>query len=209
MILKDPYNRPVSNLRVSLTPKCNLSCIYCHKEGEKSPKDQISAGEIAEVLRVAATFEIRSVKFTGGEPLLRPDLIEIVRSVPRSMESSLTTNGTLLADCASALKDAGLRRVNVSLDSLNPDTYKKITGIDRLSDVLAGIDAALEAGLTPVKLNMVVLEGVNDNEIDDFLAYVRGNRNLVLQLIELMHFNDCTYHGDLTGLEDSLASRSK
>jgi cyclic pyranopterin phosphate synthase len=125
------------------------------------------------------------------------------------MESSLTTNGTLLADCASALKDAGLRRVNVSLDSLNPATYKTITGIDRLSDVLAGIDAALDAGLTPVKLNMVVLEGVNDHEINDFLAYVRGNRNLVLQLIELMHFNDCTYHGDLTGLEDSLASRSK
>jgi len=209
MILKDPYNRPVSNLRVSLTPKCNLSCIYCHKEGEKSPKEQISAEEIAEVLRVAATFEIRSVKFTGGEPLLRPDLIEIVKSVPRGMESSLTTNGTLLADRASALKDAGLRRVNVSLDSLNPETYKKITGIDRLSDVLAGIDAALVAGLTPVKLNMVVLEGINDNEIDDFLGYVRGNRNLVLQLIELMHFNDCTYHGDLNGLEDSLASRSK
>jgi cyclic pyranopterin phosphate synthase len=209
MILKDPSNRPVSNLRVSLTPKCNLSCIYCHKEGEKSPKDQISAEEIAEILRVAATFEICSVKFTGGEPLLRTDLIDIVTSVPRAMESSLTTNGTLLADCASALKDAGLRRVNVSLDSLNPETYKKITGIDRLSDVLAGIEAALDAGLTPVKLNMVVLEGINDSEIDDFLAYVRGNRHLVLQLIELMHFNDCNYHGDLHGLEDSLASRSK
>ncbi len=209
MILKDPYNRPVSNLRVSLTPKCNLSCIYCHKEGEKSPRDQMSAVEIAEVLRVAAAFEIRSVKFTGGEPLLRTDLGEIIKSVPRGMECSLTTNGTLLADQVSALKDAGLRRVNVSLDSLNSETYKKITGIDRLSDVLAGIDAALEAGLTPVKLNMVVLEGVNDHEIDDFLAYVRGNRNLVLQLIELMHFNDCTYHGDLHGLEDSLASRSK
>lgn len=209
MILKDPYNRPVSNLRISLTPTCNLSCIYCHKEGEKSPKDQISAEEIAEVLRVAATFEIRSVKFTGGEPLLRTDLIDIVKSVPRAMESSLTTNGTLLADCASALKDAGLRRVNVSLDSLNPETYKKITGIDRLSDVLAGIEAALDAGLTPVKLNMVVLEGINDSEIDDFLAYVRGNRHLVLQLIELMHFNDCNHHGDLLGLEDSLASRSK
>jgi cyclic pyranopterin phosphate synthase len=209
MILKDPFNRPVSNLRISLTPTCNLSCIYCHKEGEKSPGNQISAGEIAEVLRVAAVFDIRSVKFTGGEPLLRPDLIEIIKSVPLYMESSLTTNGTLLADQASALKGAGLKRVNISLDSLNPDTYKKITGSDRLSDVLAGIDAALEAELTPVKLNMVVLEGVNDHEIDEFLAYVRGNRNLMLQLIELMHFNDCMYHGDLTGLEDSLASRSK
>jgi len=209
MILKDPYNRPVSNLRISLTPKCNLSCIYCHKEGETSPGALLSAEEIAEILRIAATFDIRSVKFTGGEPLLRTDLGEIIQSVPRGMECSLTTNGTLLADCASDLKAAGLRRVNISLDSLNPDTYKKITGIDRLSDVLAGIDVALDCGLTPVKLNMVVLEGVNDHEIDDFLAYVRGNRNLVLQLIELMHFNDCTYHGDLHGLEDSLASRSK
>jgi GTP 3',8-cyclase len=209
VILKDPFNRPVSNLRISLTPKCNLSCIYCHREGEKSPKEQIPAEEIAEILRVAAKFEIRSVKFTGGEPLLRQDLLEIVRSVPAGMESSLTTNGILLADLASGLKEAGLRRVNISLDSLNPETYKKITGIDRLSDVLAGIDGALDAGLTPIKLNMVLLDGVNDKEIDDFLAYVRGNRHLVLQLIELMHFNDCTYHGDLNGLEDSLASRSK
>jgi cyclic pyranopterin phosphate synthase len=209
MILRDPYNRPVSNLRVSLTPKCNLSCIYCHKEGERSPKDQLSVEEIAEILRVAAKFEIRSVKFTGGEPLLRPDLPEIIRSVPDGMESSLTTNGTLLAALASSLREAGLRRVNVSLDSLNPETYKKITGIDRLSDVLEGISAAVDAGLTPVKLNMVVLEGINDREVDDFLAYVRGNRNLVLQLIELMHFNDCNYHGDLHVLEDALASRSK
>ncbi len=208
MILRDPYNRPVSNLRVSLTPKCNLSCIYCHREGEQSPKDQLSGEEIAEILRVAAKFAIRSVKFTGGEPLLRPDLLEIIRSVPDGMESSLTTNGTLLADCASGLSEAGLRRVNVSLDSLNPETYKKITGIDRLADVLEGITAAVDAGLTPVKLNMVVLKGVNDTEIDDFLAYVRGNRNLVLQLIELMQFNDCNHHGDLQGLEDALASRS-
>jgi cyclic pyranopterin phosphate synthase len=209
VILRDPFNRPVSNLRISLTPKCNLSCIYCHREGEKSPKEQISSGEIAEILRVAAKFEIRSVKFTGGEPLLRSDLLDIVRSVPAGMESSITTNGILLADLATELKKAGLRRVNVSLDSLNPDTYKKISGMDRLHDVLVGIDAALDAGLTPIKLNMVVLDGVNDNEIEDFLAYVRGNRNLVLQLIELMHFNDCTYHGDLNVVEDSLALRSK
>jgi cyclic pyranopterin phosphate synthase len=209
VILRDPFNRPVSNLRVSLTPICNLSCIYCHKEGEESPEEQISAEEIAEILRVAAKFEIRSVKFTGGEPLLRQDLLEIVQSVPDGMESSLTTNGTLLEDLAHGLKEAGLMRVNVSLDSLNAETYKKITGSDRLSDVLAGIDAALDAGLTPIKLNMVVLEGVNDNEIDDFLAYVRGNRDLVLQLIELMQFNDCTFHGDLKGLENSLALRSK
>ena len=209
MILKDSYNRPVSNIRVSLTPKCNLSCIYCHKEGEKSPKEQLSAEDIAEILRVAAKFEIRSVKFTGGEPLLRPDLVSIVQSVPAGMESSLTTNGTLLADLAHDLKSSGLRRVNVSIDSLNPETYKKITGVDNLSDVLEGITAALDVGLTPVKLNMVVLDGINDNEIEEFLAFVRGNRNLILQLIELMHFNDCNYHGELNVVEDMLASRSK
>ena len=209
MILKDSYNRPVSNIRVSLTPKCNLSCIYCHKEGEKSPKEQLSAEDIAEILRVAAKFEIRSVKFTGGEPLLRPDLVSIVQSVPAGMESSLTTNGTLLADLALDLKTSGLRRVNVSIDSLNPETYKKITGVDNLSDVLEGITAALDVGLTPVKLNMVVLDGINDNEIEDFLAFVRGNRNLILQLIELMHFNDCNYHGELNVVEEMLASRSK
>jgi len=209
MTLKDPFNRPISNLRVSLTPKCNLSCIYCHREGENVPGGPLSSAEIAEVLRVAAGFGIRSIKFTGGEPLLRPDLIEIVRSVPAGVESSLTTNGTLLAGLAADLKQAGLRRVNVSIDSLDPSTYKKIAGTDRLSDVLEGIDAAVATGLTPVKLNMVVLKGINDHEIDDFLTYVRGNRDLVLQLIELMNFNDCDHHGNLNGLENSLASRSK
>jgi len=209
MVLKDPYNRPVSNLRISLTPKCNLSCIYCHREGEKSPKEPLSAAEIAEILQVAAHFGIRSVKLTGGEPMLRPDLLEIIKSVPAGMESSITTNGTNLAGLAADLKQAGLRRVNVSIDSLDHDTYKKITGTDMLDDVLAGINAAVEAGLTPVKLNMVVLAGINDHEVDDFLAYVRGNRNLILQLIELMDFNKCSEHQDLNILEDALASRSK
>lgn len=209
MVLKDAYDRPVSNLRISLTPQCNLSCIYCHREGEKRTGAQLSSGEIAEILRVAAKFDIRSVKFTGGEPLLRDDLEEIIGSVPEGMESSLTTNGTLLADIASDLRKAGLRRVNVSLDSLNPETYRKITGTDKLSEVLEGISAALDAGLTPIKLNTVVLKGVNDHEIDDFLSFVRGNRDLVLQLIELMNFNDCNFHGDMNGLEGDLASRSK
>jgi cyclic pyranopterin phosphate synthase len=208
VVLKDLYNRPVSNLRISLTQKCNLSCIYCHAEGETASKVQLSAEEIGEILRVAAGFDIRGVKFTGGEPTLRQDLVEIIGSVPQGMESSMTTNGTLLAGCAADLKRAGLARVNISLDSLNHETYKKITGTDRLSDVLDGIAAALDAGLTPIKLNMVVLKGINDHEVDDFLAYVRGNRNLILQLIELMQMNDCHFHGDLNGLEGSLEQRA-
>jgi cyclic pyranopterin phosphate synthase len=208
MRLKDPYNRPVSNLRISLTPACNLNCLYCHAEGEVSPGSLLSAEEIAEIMEVAADYEFRSVKFTGGEPLLRPDLLEIIRAVPEGMESSLTTNGTLLAWRAADLKEAGLSRVNVSLDSLDPETYRRITGKDCLGDVLEGIDAALRSGLTPVKLNMVVLSGINENEVPDFLGFVKGNRDLVLQLIELMDFKDCPYHSELNGLEQELASHS-
>lgn len=209
MILKDTYDRPVTNLRVSLTPQCNLSCIYCHREGEKKTGTPLSAEEIAEIIRTAVHFGIRSVKFTGGEPLLREDLLDIIRSVPAGIETSITTNGTLLADLAADLRKAGLRRINVSVDSLNPETYRKITGTDKLGDVLEGITAALDAGLTPIKLNTVVLKGVNDHEIDDFLAFVRGNRDLVLQLIELMNFNECTLHEGIDGLEGQLASRSR
>jgi len=208
MRLKDPYNRPVTNLRVSLTPACNLRCVYCHAEGEVLPEASLSASEIAQIMEVASEFEFRSVKFTGGEPLLRRDLLEIVRSVPPGMESSMTTNGTLLTDIAPALADAGLSRVNVSLDSLNHETYQAITGKDCLDQVLAGIDASLDAGLTPVKLNVVVLKGINEHEIDDFIRFVKGNRNLVLQLIELMEMKGCNYHSELNGLEQQLSERS-
>jgi cyclic pyranopterin phosphate synthase len=209
MVLKDPYDRPITNIRISLTPRCNLQCIYCHREGEVKPEAELPLEQVQEILRVAAKFGIRSVKFTGGEPLLRKDIIDIVRSVPPGMESSMTTNGILLGQYAHDLKAAGMKRVNVSIDSINPETYRKITGFDQLGRVLEGMKAAIDAGLTPIKINMVVLEGINDHEIDDFLAYIRGNRNLVLQLIELMNFNDCEHHSKLDGLEDSLAARSR
>ncbi len=209
MKLKDPFDRPVSNLRISLTPACNLHCIYCHAEGEENPSDPLSLGELTEIMRVADGFDIRSVKFTGGEPCLRKDLPEIIRAVPERMECSMTTNGTLLADMARELADAGLSRVNISLDSLNPETYKKITGTDCVDDVLAGIEAAIDARLTPIKLNMVLLKGINDHEIDDFIRFVRGNRDLILQLIELMEFRDCTHHSDLCDLEARLAGDAK
>ncbi len=208
MRLKDPYNRPVSNLRISLTPSCNLRCMYCHAEGEVTPRGLLSPRQIGEIMRVAREFEFRSVKFTGGEPILRPDLLEIIRGVPEGMESSMTTNGTLLAGIADDLKDAGLSRVNISLDSLDPATYRRITGRECLGDVLEGIDAAIAAGLTPVKLNMVVLNGINDHEVDSFIRFVGGNRNLVLQLIELMEMKECPFHSDLNGLEQRLVAES-
>ena len=209
MRLKDPYNRPVSNLRISLTPACNLRCIYCHAEGEENPKSPLSLQELSEIMRVAAKFDIGSVKFTGGEPCLRSDLADIVRAVPDGMECSMTTNGTLLADIAQDLADAGLSRVNVSLDSLDPATYKNITGSDCLDDVLAGIEAAIEAHLTPIKLNMVLLKGINEHEVDKFIHFVKGNRDLILQVIELMEFRDCTNHSELKDLEAWLAANSQ
>ncbi|RXE55417.1 molybdenum cofactor biosynthesis protein MoeA [Methanoculleus taiwanensis] len=209
MALKDTYGRTVTNLRISLISECNLRCIYCHAEGEVNPKEQMSTEEIAELMQVAAKFGIRSIKFTGGEPMLRPDLLDIIRAVPPGIESSMTTNGTLLAGKAAALKEAGLSRVNVSLDTLRPDRYREITGRDQLDRVLAGIRAAIDAGLTPVKLNMVLLEGINDDEFDDFMEFVRGNRNLILQVIELMDFHGCKFHGDVDGVERDLNTRAE
>ena len=208
-MLTDGYGRQVTNLRVSVTQRCNLKCIYCHAEGERSPEAELPAADIREILRVAAKLGMRSVKFTGGEPLVRDDIIEIVRAVPEGMESSMTTNGILLGKYARPLKEAGLSRINVSLDSLDPECYRDITGHGRLPEVLAGIEAALSAGLTPIKLNMVVLKGVNDDEVEAFLQYVRGNRDLILQLIELMDIGSCTSHAEINRLEEDLAGRSK
>lgn len=209
MVLKDPYNRTVTNLRISLTQRCNLRCIYCHAEGEVNPKEEMSVEDIAELMRVGVQFGIRSIKFTGGEPLLRRDLVDIIRSVPPGVESSLTTNGILLAGMAAELKEAGLARVNVSLDTLRPDRYRQITGRDCLADVLEGIDAAIEVGLTPVKLNMVLLDGINEDELDGFMAFVRSKRDVILQVIELMEFNECKFHGDVDGVEQDLNERAK
>ncbi len=224
-ILTDSYNRTISNVRIAVTSACDLRCIYCHREGEgengctrDDRPSQMSKEEISELISVFAELGIKTIKITGGEPLLRPDLLDIIRSIPPHIESSLTTNGTHLAKLAKDLKAAGLSRVNVSLDTMNRETYKKITGKDRLKDVLDGIDAALAAGLTPVKLNMVILKGMNDHEIDDFLAYVRARgEHLILQIIELMDLNgwtddmDPAVHGNpemVAGLEEKFAKNS-
>ncbi len=208
--LIDRFNRPVTNLRISLTPRCNLKCAYCHREGEKNPGKEISFEELREIFRVAELFNMNSVKLTGGEPLMRKDLCDIVSAIPDSMQSSLTTNGTLLADCAHELKEAGLSRVNISIDSLKKDRYKEISGMDYLDRVLDGIDSALHEGLTPVKLNVVLLAGVNDDEIEDFIEFAKSKKDLILQFIELMDFSrdDCGGF-DINRLEEDLKNRSK
>lgn len=209
MDLHDTFGRPISNLRISVNSGCNLHCVYCHREGETKPEYPLSLEDIKAILEVAGNLGIRTVKFTGGEPLLREDIVEIIRSVPPGIESSMTTNGTLLGSLAHDLRKAGLARVNISLDSLNPENYKSITGTGLLSDVLEGIQAARDAGLTPIKINMVLLKGINEGEIDDFIHLVSGYRHLILQIIELMDLGGCPLHADLSELEEKIALHSR
>ena len=209
MDLHDSTGRPVSNLRIAINSGCNLNCVYCHREGEVHPEEALSLEDIKEILRIADKLGIKTVKLTGGEPLLREDIVEIISSVPEGIETSMTTNGTLLGPLAHDLKRAGLSRVNISLDSLNPEKYRQITGTDKLSDVLEGIEAAKDAGLTPIKINMVLLKDINEDEIEDFINLVSGDRQLILQVIELMDLGTCPLHADLSELEDRIAAQSR
>ncbi|NLV27847.1 MAG: GTP 3',8-cyclase MoaA [Methanomicrobiales archaeon] len=209
MDLHDDFGRPVSNIRIAVNSGCNLKCVYCHREGETKPDAPLPIEDIKAILNIAHDLGIKSIKFTGGEPLLREDIVDIIRAVPPGIESSMTTNGTLLAGYAHVLRDAGLSRVNISLDSLNPETYRSITGVGVLSDVLEGIEASRNAGLTPIKINMVLLKGVNEGEVDDFIRLVSGDRQMILQIIELMDLGDCPLHADLSDLEDMIAAESR
>jgi cyclic pyranopterin phosphate synthase len=175
--LSDSFHRPINYLRISVTDRCNLRCIYCMPaEGISlvSHDDILTYEEIYTVARAAAGLGINKIRLTGGEPLVRsglPELIRMLAKIEGVDDISLTTNGTLLERYAAELKDAGLRRVNVSLDTLKPERFKLITRIgDNLGEVLGGIETARAVGLDPVKLNVVVMAGINDDELLDFAA---------------------------------------
>ncbi len=183
--LVDGHERPINSIRISVNRECNLACFYCHNEGNFDGKRSMTPGEIEDLARVASEMGVRKLKLTGGEPLARDDIVEIVQRVaPLFEEVSMTTNGVNLAPLVPALKEAGLARVNISLNSLGQDRYARICGSDHLADAIAGIDASIEAGLTPVKLNMVLLKGINDDEVPDLLRFA-ANRRAILQIIEL------------------------
>ncbi len=171
--LYDSWQRQINYLRISVTDHCNLNCVYCSAGSVPHlPRSEIlSYEEIERLARVAASLGINKVRLTGGEPLVRPDLVTLVRMISQVEgidDISLTTNGVLLSRYAAELKEAGLNRVNVSLDTLRMDRFKRITGQAQLNAVLAGIEAANRAGLQPVKINMVVMRGINDDEVIDF-----------------------------------------
>ena len=191
-MLVDAFGREVTDIRISVTKRCNFGCIYCHDEGlgpvlaPRMPhEDEMSADEIERLVRVAREFDIRSVKFTGGEPLVRLDMEEIIdRTVRQIPDVSMTTNGSMLAKRAEGLRAAGLKRVNVSIDSLDPKAFREIRKGD-LHTVLMGIQEALRVGLKPVKLNMVVFKHTLPY-IPEMIEYISNGDGLKLQLIQFM-----------------------
>jgi len=185
-MLIDPCGRLTYNLRVSVTSKCDLDCIFCHKEGNEVISDSLTPKAIEEIVKIAASYGVRKVKITGGEPLLRKDIVEIVNriaSVQGIQDISMVTNASLLETFAEPLKRAGLRRININIPSLNPEKYHKLTK-GKLEPVIRGVRSAVRYGLIPVKINMVLLKDVNDDELDDYIDFARAV-NAQVQVIEL------------------------
>lgn len=189
--LKDSFHRVIDYLRVSVTDRCDMRCSYCMPQafkGFQEPSAWLSHQETFRLVRVFASLGVRKVRLTGGEPLLRrnlPELVSHLSTLPGLTDLSLSTNGAHLAAHAHALKAAGLHRLNVSLDTLRPTRFHEITQRDCLNDVLDGIALVRQLGFRPIKINMVVQAGVNDDEVEDMLAFAVKN-GLVLRLIETM-----------------------
>jgi cyclic pyranopterin phosphate synthase len=202
-------------MRISITQRCNLNCIYCHREGViEGGGREMTPAEIGRIVKIASGFGVERVKITGGEPLIRSDVCEIVEgiaAIPGIREVSMTTNGIFLREYAENLKDAGLKRVNISLDTLKPKVFSTITRGGELSRVIAGIDEAVRVGLKPVKLNMVVMKGINDEEIEEMISEY-SREGVVLQLIELVDSDKDffqKYYYDLDRIEGEIAGKAK
>ena len=212
-VVHDKYERPILSLRITLTNRCNVNCLYCHHDGMVKSKDEMTSDELYTICKIAKKIGVRKIRLSGGEPLLKKDIVEIVQKIASLdfKDISMTTNGILLEKYAQDLKDAGLDRVNVSLDTLNRKTFEFITKKDYLEDAKKGILKAVEVGLYPVKINMVIMKDINQDEIDDMFEFCKKN-NIVLQLIELIESENCDddkfsedYHYNLDDIEKELA----
>lgn len=193
--MRDNYGRDIYYLRLSVTDLCNFRCVYCMPEDGVEKRrhcDILSVEEIEEIVSAAVRCGIRKVRVTGGEPLVRRGIVEICRriaAIPEVEELCMTTNGALLNKYASPLREAGVDRLNISLDTLDPEKYRMITRSGRLADTLAGIDAAVQAGFNNIKINAVLIGGVNDSEIRQLLELTYKNVNV--RFIELMPIGEC------------------
>ncbi|SES76612.1 cyclic pyranopterin monophosphate synthase subunit MoaA [Olsenella sp. KH3B4] len=194
--MRDEFGRDIRYLRLSVTDRCNCRCVYCMPENGVpmlSHADILSFEEMRDIVAAAASLGVRKVRLTGGEPLVRRgivDLVGMVAAVPGIDEVDMTTNATLLAPVAASLRDAGLTRLNVSLDTLNAARYKAITRRGTLADALAGLAAAHDAGFANTKINCVLIGGVNDDELRP-LAELARDRDLTVRFIELMRMGEC------------------
>jgi cyclic pyranopterin phosphate synthase len=188
--MKDQFGRQIHYLRLSVTDRCDFRCTYClprSHRGFATPESWLTPDELARISAVFSALGVNHIRLTGGEPLVRPELTEIVtrlRAVPGIEDLSLSTNASRLAKFAHDLKSSGITRLNISLDSLHAPTFNQLTG-GELHKVLDGIDAASEAGFSPIKINMVVMRGVNDHEVNDMVAYCQ-RIGLTLRFIEAM-----------------------
>ncbi len=191
MTILDGFQRPIEYLRLSVTDRCNLRCRYCMPPAGvtwEPPETILRYEEFVRIVRLAAELGIHKLRITGGEPLVRRGIVGFVHTlaqIPGLDDLAMTTNGTLLASFAQPLAEAGLNRVNISLDTLHPDRFRQITRRGNLADVLAGIEAAQKAGLHPVKLNTVAIRGFNDDELVD-LARMSRTHGWHVRFIELM-----------------------
>ncbi len=214
--LIDPFGRRIDYVRLSVTDKCNLRCFYCIPEGHKDfeqPGRWLTFDEIERVIRAFAELGVARIRLTGGEPLVRKNLPELARklaALPGVDDLSLSTNAVLLDRHAQALRDAGVSRINVSLDTLKPERFKQITG-GELQPVLDGLQAASKAGLSPVKINMVAMRGINDDEFEDMVEFCLQH-NFTLRMIETMPvgstgLNASDHYLDLQTVKQQLAER--
>lgn len=194
--MKDAFGRKITYLRISVTDLCNLRCVYCMPEKgveKRCHSDIMSIEEIITAVEASADCGITKVRITGGEPLVRRGIIDICRGVgriPGIEEICITTNGVLLPKYAAQLRDAGVSRLNISLDTLNPDKYAQLTRIGRLEDALAGLEAAEKAGFTGTKINAVLIGGVNSDELGELVGLTR-DRDIEVRFIELMPIGEC------------------
>lgn len=215
MKLTDRWGRQIDYLRLSVTDRCDLRCAYCMPEDIKNFEQRVNWLKFDEIERIVAVFArlgVSRVRLTGGEPLTRPGLVELASrlgEISGVRDLSLSTNGTLLALHAKGLRAAGVKRINVSLDSLQRERFTTITRRDRLASVLEGLDCAKECRFSPIKVNMVILPGVNDDEIDAMVEFCLG-QGFILRLIEAMPVEDVgwrTSQFDLAAVRDQLRRR--
>ena len=213
-MLVDPFQRRIEYVRISVTDRCDLRCFYCMPEGFRGfeePEDWLTHDEIERVARAFTSMGVRRIRLTGGEPLVRKNLTGLaarLAALPDLEDLSLSTNATRLARHASELRQAGVSRINVSLDSLRPEVFQRITK-GKLEKVLAGLMAAKEAGITPVKINMVVMKGVNDDEVESMVEFCLEH-GFTLRFIETMPVGDTgrnatDYYVDLGEVRQRLA----